>query len=375
MDIPSLTRQLAANDPAERQAALDALRRIRRSASPHRRAALVALAEGGGWDALDEPDRRTVRRLINSKIGYEVPEPMHVCGTWFAVSTGNQSAVLDGFGLTGAVPVTMRLGAAAWYDTTHGASDSALIYVTPVLNGWTLLFGGFYDRYADWAAIGEGMAALSRRFGAAHCYNIFEGLTGWCIGEHGRLVRSYYIEDPDGQIGPPHPAESGFRLPHSRDEYPEAKPVLRLEGLVNMYRLLYFEDHKITFGDPDFPFAGQPVEALPAIFQAKVGEVVRYFGLDGTGEDWYPDEALADAELFDLATTYLATTLRATGRLDRYLQGNPTPRCYATDVAGRASVDPTELGPQVQVEGHAVLAWSNGSEVSPLSGLRCALPI
>lgn len=49
--------------------------------------------------------------------------------------------------------------------------------------------------------------ALSRRFGAAHRYLVFEGCTSWVLAENGELVRCYDNEAPAEQVGPPHPAE------------------------------------------------------------------------------------------------------------------------------------------------------------------------
>ena len=61
----------------------------------------------------------------------------------------------------------------------------------------------------------------SARSGAAHWYGASCGdeWTAWCLAEAGSIVRYYDVFDPGGQIGPPHPAESGYLLPHE-DGFP-----------------------------------------------------------------------------------------------------------------------------------------------------------
>jgi hypothetical protein len=203
------------------------LRRVRSSRTPARRRAVEALAAVGGPSALDDRDQAVVRRLIRVKAATETPEPMHLCGTWYAVPTGDQAAVLDAFGLSEPEPVTMRLGASAWNHDHHvwrGDHRSCRrVYVTPLLDGWTLLFGDPFPTHEDLdpAAVQEHCRDLSRRFGAAHWYGAScgDGWTSWCVAEDGDLVRYYDVFDPDDQIGS-HPAEDGYVLPHT-DPFPD----------------------------------------------------------------------------------------------------------------------------------------------------------
>lgn len=117
--------------------AVPVLRGIRRSASRSRRLAFTALADVWGWAGLDAVDRALVRRLIEVKRAREVPEPMTICGGWYAVRTSDQAAVLAAFGLSDPAPVTMRLGEAAWHNDHHNfrAEGGTHVYVTPVLGG------------------------------------------------------------------------------------------------------------------------------------------------------------------------------------------------------------------------------------------------
>ncbi|BCJ46829.1 hypothetical protein GCM10010168_36490 [Actinoplanes ianthinogenes] len=197
-------------------------------AGRRRAAALTALAGIGGWDLLEAADQAAVSRLIAVKADGEVPGPMHLCGSWFALPTGDQGAVLDAFGLVEPVPVTMRLGESAWNHDHHDWSADRehrtcrRMYVTPVLDGWTLVFGSPHvagDSFRE--AVFARLGALSERFGAAHWYGAScgDGWTAWSLAERGEVVRYYDAFEPEDQIGDSHPAEEGFRLPHE-DGFP-----------------------------------------------------------------------------------------------------------------------------------------------------------
>lgn len=204
--------------------AVPLLRGIRRGTGRKRRAALTALADIGGWDALDEVDQRAVTRLIEVKAAHEVPAPMHLCGSWYAVPTTDQPAVLDAFALAMPRTVTMRLGGSAWNHDHHSWSPAAhsscrRMYVTPALDGWTLVFGmtpavahaeaGEVEAALRPDALSR-CAALSAVFGSAHWYGAScgDGWTAWCLAEAGEVVRYYDEFDPDEPIGEGHPAET-----------------------------------------------------------------------------------------------------------------------------------------------------------------------
>ncbi|GAA0429012.1 hypothetical protein Aca07nite_37240 [Actinoplanes capillaceus] len=278
--------------------AAPALREVRRGAGRKRRAALAALAEIGGWDALDDHDRRVITRLIEIKSGYEEPEPMHLCGSWYALPTADQAAVLDAFDLVEPRPVTMRLGESAWNRDQHSSRhrvehpECRRNYVTPCLDGWTLVFGRMpsvaHIRDADdfekalRADVKARTARLSDRFGAAHWYGTScgDGWTAWCIAEKGEVVRFYDNFDPDDQIGDGHPAETGYRLPHG-SAFPEGA----LAGLAHL-----------------------PMEEI----MERIRQLREELDI--------PDDA------------------------------------DSTMIAGRLSVNPDEFGPHTRVEGRAVLA-------------------
>ncbi|MFA1538284.1 HEAT repeat domain-containing protein [Actinomadura monticuli] len=298
---PALIALLDDPDPDVRQRAIWALTElgpdvvpllqdVRRSTTSGRlrRPALEALAEVAGPAGLDDRDLAAVRRLIRIKRATETPEPMHLCGTWFALPTGDQKAVLDAFELSDAEPVTMRLGASAWNSDHHGRGSGhhrcSRAYVSPSLDGWTLVFGSPFHSGEDFDAeeLTDRCRTLSTRFGAAHWYGAScgDGWTAWCVAEHGEIVRYYDVYEEDDQIGPPHPAEEGYVLPHT-DPFPDDA----FDG--------------IGIGDSD-------------AFRARYEQVKADLNI--------PDE------------------------------------CHATTFAARASVDPSSLGADTDVQGHAVLA-------------------
>ncbi|MGK5531902.1 HEAT repeat domain-containing protein [Streptomyces sp. URMC 129] len=280
---------------------LPLLRDVRRGRWPgferSRAGALEVLAAVGGPAALDEADRAAVRRLISVKARDEIPEPMHTCGPWFAVPTGDQEAVLDAFGLSDPMPVTMRLGASAWSHDLHAGNGPrarhgtcSRVYVSPVLDGWTLVFGipsgdaHPADGRSRGTRVRHRCAALSRRFGVAHWYGMRCGddWTAWCFGERGRVVRFYDAADPDHEVGRGHPAELRCLPPH---------------------------------------------------------------------ESGFAHGALAGVDAAD-AEAFLACYEEI--RQELWRPGQYT----AVEVAGQASVDPASIGPQTRVTGRAVLALS-----------------
>lgn len=190
-----------------------------------RRGALTALA-GIDPGAIGERDRTVLARLIRIKSHAQQPTPMRLCGTWLALHTTDQADVLAALDLSDAQPVTLRLGAAAWQHDQHLDASAAMdhrlhgrVYVTPAVDGWTLVFGlptalAHATGPDSWAEAARHVCAtLSARFGAAHLYGTActDGWTAWCLAEHGTVLR--YFEADGQSLGPRHPAEEGFLLP------------------------------------------------------------------------------------------------------------------------------------------------------------------
>jgi hypothetical protein len=193
----------------------------------------AALVEG--LTAPDEDERRiahealvelgpaAVGPVLDAMCDASSPQPPHLCGGWFAVPTDDRGAVLDAFGLSGAMTVTMRMGGSVWNRDNHawdGHSRCSRMYVSPVLDGWTLVFGNLaeaaHDRSRRRQVVRDRCASLSARFGAAHWYGMScgDGWTAWCLAEDGAVTRCYDVFEPEDGVGSTHPAEDGFRLPH-----------------------------------------------------------------------------------------------------------------------------------------------------------------
>ncbi|MEU9949375.1 HEAT repeat domain-containing protein [Streptomyces sp. NPDC047939] len=273
--IEGLIPLLGDLDPGARRSAVRALQAIGTAAVPHlqrvrrrrapgprvRAGALEVLADLVGPDGLDSRDQEAWRRLTRIKLLAETPDGMRLCGAWYAVPTADQDAVLAAFELGSPQPVTLRTGEAAWHRFRHswdGARPHAAcsrVFVSPVLDGWTLVFGHFSqdthrienaDDRADAfrLVVRQRCAELSRRFGSAHWYGVSGGddWTAWCIAEGGEVVRHYdaYDAGESGDGGLPHPAEAGYLLPHQDKGLPrgafEGVDVADTDAVVARYR-------------------------------------------------------------------------------------------------------------------------------------------
>lgn len=231
----------------------------------------------------------------------EAPGPVHLCGFWYAVPTADQGSVLDAFDLGEGQVVSLRAGAETWnldqhaWDADDAHAACSRVFVSPVLDGWTLVFGSSsldHHRVEDAddpeaalaPVVRERCVALSRRFGASHWYGMScgDGWTAWCVAENGEVLRHYdaFDAEENGDDGPRHPAEAGYLLPH---------------------------------------------------------------------EDGFPEDAFDDVDVSDSAAF---TALH--DRLKREL-GIPD-TCYADDIAARLSVNPGALGPHTAVSGQGVVA-------------------
>ena len=280
-------------------------------------AALAAPAEVGGEAALRPEDRAAIDRLLRIKLLNERAEAVGktYCGRWLAIPGGDQQAIMEVLDLSEPQPVTMRRGFAMISSDRHGGGtveqrDSG-VFITPQLDGWTLVVGSWYVRWgtpAKWGYLQiepeaeiEVVRELSARFGQAQSY-WYDGefrMGSWLICIDGKVHRWYHESHPEEAIGDRLPVEASFRLPH--------------------------EDARI----PDEERA-----ALDELW----------------GDEYY--DRLREVH-------------------ERY--GIP-PICGPFDIAAAMSVSPTTLGPQTEVVGHGLLALTSvGREVGVPT--RGAFPI
>lgn len=185
------------------EAAVPELHRIRREGpGTLRAAALTALADIGGEPALSSRDVAAVERLIRIKLLTEAPAPVAACWLhWIAVPGGDQAGILRILGLTGARPATFALGVDTVDADAHGAgkdepgSRLGRVFVTPELDGWTLVAGPWCDPCSKerGAEVLRLCLELSAHYGRAQAY--YYGAQGdgsaWLVAEDGAVVRRY----------------------------------------------------------------------------------------------------------------------------------------------------------------------------------------
>ncbi|MDN3260772.1 hypothetical protein QWJ26_13290 [Streptomyces sp. CSDS2] len=149
----------------------------------------------------------------------DLPQPLVTCWlSWVAIPTGDQAGVMAALGLARPVPVTFAEAEAVVEEAGHaGAEDDpggcARVYVSPELDGWTLVIGPWCDS-SDRERSGDVLRLcieLSSRYGAAQAY--FFGAQGdgsaWLVAEKGAVVRRYCEtgEAGDASLTLGHPLE------------------------------------------------------------------------------------------------------------------------------------------------------------------------
>ncbi|MEU9479255.1 HEAT repeat domain-containing protein [Streptomyces sp. NPDC048191] len=226
--IDALIPLLADPDPGVAQRAMwvlsmlgpgvvEPLRRVRRHGPGRLRAgALSVLAAVGGEEALSAADRAAVERLIRIKLPHDQARPLDTCFTsWFAVPGGDQQGVVDVLDLYDARPATFALGLSIGAHDSHDGAEYGRVYVTPEVDGWTLVLGPWCnpvdpERAEDVLRV---VTELSRRYGRAQAYYFGEqgGGSGWLVAEDGNVIRrcsgSWDTDDARYSLGEPLPEE------------------------------------------------------------------------------------------------------------------------------------------------------------------------
>ncbi|MFB9544390.1 HEAT repeat domain-containing protein [Micromonospora sagamiensis] len=213
--------------------ALPALQKIRAEGPGRLRAgALTAIADVAGERAFTPADRAAVERLVRVKLAGERPETItgcEPCGPWLALPTGDQAAVLAALDLSDPRPATLRLGFAAVASDSHGGAGGpqrhGRVFVTPRLDGWTLVLGAWYARWGPASREVDAGRELSGRFGTARSfwYDAQTGSSSWLLCDRGEVVRRYDEEQPRRSVGDRLPVEQGRLLPHEGPDIPEAE--------------------------------------------------------------------------------------------------------------------------------------------------------
>ncbi|MEU6505169.1 hypothetical protein [Streptomyces sp. NPDC046942] len=196
---------------------VEPMRHVRRHGPGKLRArALSVLAAVGGEEALSAADRAAVERLIRIKLLDDQARPLDVCFTsWIAVPGGDQQGITELLDLFEARPATFALGHDVGAHDSHDGFEYGRVYVTPEVDGWTLVLGPWcnpvdHDRAEDVLRV---VTELSRRYGKAQAYYFGEqgGGSGWLVAENGDVVRrcrgSWKAVDAQYTLGTPLPEE------------------------------------------------------------------------------------------------------------------------------------------------------------------------
>ncbi|MFD9945729.1 hypothetical protein ACFWYW_31915 [Nonomuraea sp. NPDC059023] len=141
------------------------------------------------------------------------PEPVWSCWNyWIAVPTGDQAGVMETLGLTASRPMTFAQAREMIDTAVHGGLDHQ-VYVSPEVDGWTLVIGPWCDPCDE--DVLSLCLALSARYARCQAYYFGEQGDGsaWLVAEHGNLVRRYAATDDDlPALGLPLPQEQARLL-------------------------------------------------------------------------------------------------------------------------------------------------------------------
>ncbi|MEU4150378.1 hypothetical protein [Streptomyces sp. NPDC026659] len=218
---------------------LEPMRRIREQGPGRLRAsALSVLAALGGEEALSAADRAAVDRLIRIKLLDDQARSLDVCFTsWIAVPGGDQRGIAELLGLYEARPATFELGQEIGAHDSHDGAEYGRVYVTPEVDGWTLVLGPWCSPTDEERAdeVLRLVTELSIRYGRAHAYYFGDqgGGSGWLIAENGTAVRrcsgTWEDEDSEYELGEPLPEERAAFEESGEEEWTDFAPYLAPE--------------------------------------------------------------------------------------------------------------------------------------------------
>ncbi|MFV0134937.1 hypothetical protein ACLGIH_17165 [Streptomyces sp. HMX87] len=150
-----------------------------------------------------------------------LPRPFLTCWLhWMAVPTADQPGVMSVLGLTDPVPVSFSCAEEAVAEDSHSGTERlGRVYVSPELDGWTLVIGRWCDPCGSERSddVLRMCQELSARYGQAqaYCYGAQGTGSAWLVTEHGAVVRRY-CETGEGEdhcltLGEPLPIERSRR--------------------------------------------------------------------------------------------------------------------------------------------------------------------
>ncbi len=131
---------------------------------------------------------------------------------WVAIRSGNHAAIVDGLPLRDLRPADWASGIAAAYENPFGPS----VFMTPPIDGWTLVVGCPFLRAADGSppVLDELVASWAQAIGCeVQFYVTHRGVEahGWARATPGGSVRAFVYEAGQGVV-----LEVGERTPEER---------------------------------------------------------------------------------------------------------------------------------------------------------------
>lgn len=190
------------------------LQHIRRNGPGRlRAAALEILVNVVGEAGLHPADLAAAERLVRIKAPSEPFVNMMLCwDAWMCVRSGDQQAIIAALGLTPLRPATFDLAASVVSDSLDDPDGP--VFVTPELNGWTVVAGRWCDPANEVRAepVRRIVEQLSGVYGQVQaCFlTEYSDCSAWLVAEHGRTIRRYSEDSPALAIGLPLPVERRY---------------------------------------------------------------------------------------------------------------------------------------------------------------------
>lgn len=187
------------------------LQQIRRHGPGRLRAvALEVLVMIVGEGGLHPADLAAAERLVRIKAPLEPFLNVSLCwDAWMCIRTGDQRGIMTSLGLAPVRPATFALATTVVADRID--DPNGLVFVTPELNGWTVVAGRWCDPsdHERNEVVRQLVEKLSKQYSEAHAFFIdeYSEYSAWLIAKDGQTVRRYSEELPALAIGRPLPIE------------------------------------------------------------------------------------------------------------------------------------------------------------------------
>jgi HEAT repeat protein len=216
---------------------LDALREVRRSGPGACRSnAFSAIMNIGGPKALSDKDQALWQRHLAAKAVADRPQEIWE-NSCVAVPGDDQKAILEILDFSDPSPMYFDLGLAVasgswWTVPKVEHEERAEAFITPEVDGWTLIVSGWvYPAWDDewYAQTRDALRRLSERFGVAWGFagRGYAGTAPWACAKGGDIIweREVTNDDEWGEVYPTEGVETDEPLGIDPTELSEKTPV------------------------------------------------------------------------------------------------------------------------------------------------------